>query len=142
MKDEEGKMVILFHLKRFWEGQVGSAYIKNLDLYEEIRAGRKTSEFRDDTDYWRKRLGIWWQQQKGDVIEIGARVIGERAWFVCGYPKGNLPRLEATITEIIHLTDTGQFEIKFKDVQEAISIHVAFRTDDYHKWKKSVPTDT
>lgn len=127
MKDEEGRPVILFHLKRFWEGQVGSTYIKSLDLYEEIRTSRKTSEFRDDTPYWRKRL-------------IDA--IGKRAWFVCGYPKGNLPRLEATITEVVRLYDTGQLEIKFKDIQEAISIHVAFRTDDYHEWKKPAPTNT
>jgi hypothetical protein len=37
VKDSQGRPVILFHLKRFWEGQVGSMYLKDLDLYEEIR---------------------------------------------------------------------------------------------------------
>jgi len=125
MKDGEGRSVILFHLKRFWEGR---------DLYEEIRTGRKTSEFREDTPYWRKRLiDFILKLPKNEMI---------RAWFVCGYPKGNLPRLEATITEILDIEDSKQLEIKFKDVQEAISIHVAFRTDDYHEWKKSIPIDT
>ena len=107
MKDSQGRRVILFHLMRFWEGQVGSTYIKNLDLYEEIKAGRKTSEYRDNVLYWRKRLiSSLLKKPKEDT----------RAWFVCGYPRGNLPRLEATITEVVD--DEEQLEIKFKDVEE------------------------
>jgi hypothetical protein len=109
MKDSQGRRVILFHLKRFWKGQVGSWYIKDLDLYEEIRAGRKTSEWRDNTPYWRRRL----------ISSLLKRPVdGTRAWFVVGYPKGNLPHLEATITEVLDDEDSEQLEIRLKDVVE------------------------
>lgn len=115
MKDEQGRQVLLFHLKRFWEGQVGSWYIKDLDLYEEIKAGRKTSEWRDNTPYWRKRL-ISSLLTKNPAMDRRFGVV--RAWFVCGYPKGNLPRLEATITEVLDVEDSEQLEVKFKNVVE------------------------
>lgn len=97
-------MVILFHLKRFWKGNADKEYDGTVDLYEEIRTGRKTSEFREDTEFWEERL---------------LNAAGKRAWFVVGYPKGNLPRLEANITEVTLNLGAEQFEIKFKDVMEA-----------------------
>jgi len=119
VKDGQGRPVVLFHLKRFWEGQVGSVYIKDLDLYEEIKAGRKTSEWRDNTEYWKKRLHVRRIEFPLLTYLLGGptgKII--RAWFVCGYPKGNLPRLEATITEVLEVEDSDQLEIKFKDVVE------------------------
>lgn len=128
MRDELGRQVILFHLKRFWEGQVGSIYIKDLDLYEEIKAGRKTSEWRDNTEYWRSRLcSSLVIPRPHKVFNIAFEQPDMRAWFVVGYPKGNLPRLEATITEVVEsvgysplgiITDSDQIEVKFKDVVE------------------------
>ena len=103
VKDNQGRPVIIFHLKRFWEGQAGSRYIKDLDLYEEIKAGRKTSEFRDGTEYWKKRL---------------LNAAGKRAWFVVGYPKGNLPHLEANIIKVVLDLEAEQVEVKFEDVVE------------------------
>ena len=89
-------------------------YLKDLDLYEEIKAGRKTSEYRDDTEFWRRRLisFILEKPREGIIDEV------VRAWFVCGYPKGNVPRLEATITEVLDAEDSEQLEVKFKDVVE------------------------
>jgi len=68
---------VVFRLKRVWEGR---------DLWAEILRGRKTVEYRNNTDYWRSRL------LEGKSPRI--------AWFTVGYPKNNVPRLEAVITEI------------------------------------------
>lgn len=74
-----------------------------VDLYEEIKAGRKTSEWRDHKVYW-------------DNILIKKP---SKAWFVVGYPKNNLlPRLEADIVKIILHEDSHQFEIQFTNVKE------------------------
>lgn len=46
-----------------------------------------------------------------------------RAWFVVGYPKGNIPRLESDITEVkVHESGAhqGKIEVKFENVKEAI----------------------
>jgi len=125
LKDSQGRPVILFHLKRFWEGDAGGKHYDCIDLYEEIKAGRKISEWRDNTKYWRKRLGIHGYNPSGWFgVSAMADAIGKRAWFVVGYPKENLPRLEATITEIVVVdvehwgNPSGQLEIKFKDVVE------------------------
>lgn len=104
MIDLKGRKAVLFRLKRFWEGQIGSVYIKDLDLYEEIKAGRKTSEWRDVTDRWRKILR--------------SKPRPERAWFVCGYPKGNVPRLEADIRGIILHLESEQYEVLIANVEE------------------------
>jgi len=96
---------VVFHLKRFWEGRAGSAYIKGLDLYEEIKQGRKTSEWRNTTDYWLNRLFF-------------KKPPPRRAWFVVGYPRGNLPRLEADIIGILLHVGEDQIEVKIANVEE------------------------
>ena len=90
-------------------------YVKDRDLYKDIREGRKKSEWRDDTEYWRKRLIVPFLTKSP---AIDNRFGGVRAWFVCGYPKGNLPRLEATIWKVVDDWVSGQIEVKFKDVVE------------------------
>lgn len=107
MIDSKGRKAVLFRLKRFWEGQVGSMYIEGLDLYEEIKAGRKTSEWRDLTDRWRSILH--------------STPKPTRAWFVCGYPKGNMPRLEADIVGIVCHLESDQYEIKIANVEEILA---------------------
>ena len=92
---------IIFNLKRLWEidGEMR-------DLYEMIRSGEKTSEWRDLTDRWGKKLR-------------GAE--GKRAWFVVGYPKDSLPRLEADIVEVVEHRETLQYEIRFTNVSEVLA---------------------
>lgn len=41
-----------------------------------------------------------------------------RAWFTVGYPKNNLPRLEADITAIVPHKDSQQYEIQIENVIE------------------------
>jgi hypothetical protein len=104
-------------------------------LYDEIKSGRKTSEWRDFKPFWIKRLLKKTEDishiVKGfgvsDTIELTGGLRVGRAWFVEGFPKNSLPRLEAIITDLLyhntgHLlnNDTGQFEIKFKDVIEIL----------------------
>lgn len=84
---------VVFRLKRIWYGR---------DLWNEIISGKKRIEFRDFTTYWGSRL------MKNPAPS--------RCWFTVGYPKGNLPRLEADITDIYVKFD--QIQIHFTNVIE------------------------
>lgn len=105
---------VIFRLKRYWTYPDG----KIVDLYNEIKEGRKTSEFRDCTEYWTDRL--YKTKTINDLDHLTPKV--DRAWFIVGYPKGNLPRLEADITNVLtHIDDEGfaeQYEIQFTNVKE------------------------
>lgn len=106
--------VIIFRLKRLWTMPDGTT----VDLYREILEGRKTSEFRDCTEYWEDRL--YKKKMIDETLHLTPKV--DRAWFVVGFPKGNLPRIEADITDIIILKDDDgfaeQYEIQFTNVKE------------------------
>jgi len=118
---------IIFNLKRFWEIDD-----KTVDLYEAIKSGDKTSEWRDlaneegDINPVIKRLleksvlgGLVFY--KGRLFDLTNQLKTNRAWFVVGYPKGSLPRLEADITKVFYHGehgDTGQVEIQFENVVE------------------------
>jgi hypothetical protein len=108
------KGIAIFHLKRIWEGR---------DLYEEIKQGKKTSEFRDMTHYWIKHLceRANWSVDTGEAQDISKFLKVHRAWFVVGYPKGLLPRLEADIIELLCDSLAMQLEIKFANVKEVIA---------------------
>ena len=73
------------------------------NLWDDIIKGVKKCEYREANEYWLKRLPI------GSVENL-------RAWFMVGYPKNNLPRIEADITEIIHHKYIGIIEIKFQNI--------------------------
>lgn len=121
--------VVIFNLKTMWtypDGQV-------VRLYDEIKSGRKTSEWRDFKTFWIRRLlkktddipNIVKCLGSSDTIDLTGGLRVGRAWFVEGFPKNSLPRLEAIITDLLyhdtgHLlnNDPGQFEIKFKNVVE------------------------
>lgn len=92
---------IIFNLKRMWpvDGVMR-------DLYEMIKSGEKTTEYRDMTKHW------------ADKLRPAIQLEGYRAWFVVGYPKGSLPRLEADITEID--VQDGQYHIHFENVVEVL----------------------
>ena len=77
------------------------------NLYKEIISGEKKDEWRNNKEYWRKRL-------LGDKAPT-------KAWFVIGYPKDSLPRLEADITDIIIHEEIGQIQVKFTNVVEVKS---------------------
>lgn len=89
-----------------------------VDLYEEIKAGRKTSEFREYKPYWVDRL--YKKKEIDGVTHMTPKV--DRAWFTVGYPKGLFPRLEADIKSIRIILDEDEFaqtfEIMFENVIE------------------------
>ncbi len=91
---------VVFHPSRHLE--ILGAHV---DPYESIRSGRKTVEYRPNSRYWRARL-----------IEANPRPT--RAWFVVGYPKDCLPRLEADITRIFRRPVTNKIEVHFENVVE------------------------
>lgn len=106
---------IIFHLsKRFPEVHTEGT------IYEDIRDGRKTSEWRDMSHYWVKRLfsGAHWDAESSDKQDLTQFLKVHRAWFVEGYPKGNLPRLEADIINVFYHPLSFQLEIQVANVKE------------------------
>jgi hypothetical protein len=122
---------VIFNLKRFWEIDG-----KTVNLYEEIKAGRKTSEWRECSYFWDVRLltdffkvteyirGRIPFPPKDTTIDLTKFLKKHKAWFVEGYPKNNSPRLEADITKLRYWWYTGdnspQFEIQFNNIKEVI----------------------
>lgn len=106
---------VVFNLKRTWviDG-------KTVDLYEEIKSGRKTSEWRDATEFWFNRLCMRGKSHEYKIgeVDLTDSLKVYKAWFVIGYPKNNLPRLEADITYLIYHVPNGQLEIQFTHVKE------------------------
>jgi hypothetical protein len=89
------------------------------DLYQEIKTGKKTVEYRDAVPFWASRLltsknvpTAKYRSSYKNQLKV------HRAWFTIGYPKGSVPRLEADITDLIYDPDTKQFEIHIANVEE------------------------
>lgn len=107
------------------------------DTYEAIKSGEKTSEWRDGSDYWAKRLltemgrqQIKWahefkERNKGQTKPYFLLPFPEYLWkhnrarFVVGHTKR--PMLVADVTEIIYHSKTNQFEIQIKNVEEKLN---------------------
>ena len=108
--------LIIFHLKKFWDGK---------DLWEEIKSGRKTIEWREAKSYWIRRL-LGYEtlaQTSQKIVNFTKGLIVHKAWFVIGYPKNNLPRLEADVIGLIYYHDTKQFGIKIANVKEVTKMN-------------------
>jgi len=93
-----------------------------VNLYEEIKNLRKTSEWRDASEYWCRILTgepmSTFDFLSGDIVDLTNFLEPEWAWFTIGYPKANVPRFEADITALFLHRNSDQFEIKFEHVQE------------------------
>ena len=103
------------------------------DIYEALKNGKKTSEWRDATDFWISRLFKKQDQENiknmifyrrspipGKTIEIPThRYKYMKARFVVGYTKS--PMLVADVRAIIYHTETNQFEIRIENVKERLS---------------------
>lgn len=98
MIDKEGRQIVIFHLSKIYRGR---------NLYNEFINGIKTSEFKDNNNYWIKRL-----------IDNANHDIPIRAWLLFGFPKDNIPRLEADIIDIIQYKKDYQIEVKLKNIIE------------------------
>ena len=100
------------------------------DIYEALKTGEKTSEWRDTTDFWARRLftplGVLWYDRikriglpEGNVaISPEVFIKHKTARFVVGYTK--YPRLIADITQIKYHVDNHQFEVQIKNVREEL----------------------
>ena len=116
---------IIFHLMRLWEIKSETTWKiegKIVDLYEEIKSGRKTSEWRGASEYWARILTGEPRSSHdyayGDTHNLTGLLEARKAWFVVGYPKNNLPRLEADIVGLIFHRNSDQFEVKIANVKE------------------------
>lgn len=97
------KDIVIFHLAKYAPLTPVRPYLHCAEtLYEQIRKGDKTSEWRDFSKYWIQRL-CWKQRAKnGKFGSINLFINGDqpqdltfflkvhKAWFVEGYPKGRL----------------------------------------------------
>lgn len=101
------------------------------DLYEALKTGEKTSEWRDASDHWKSRLltkpGIIhleyleYLQRSGKsqhhTIEFQSYYWKhKRARFVVGYTKS--PLLIADVKAIMYHSKTEQFEVQIENVVE------------------------
>lgn len=144
---------IIFRLKRFIEIEG-----ETVDLYEAIKSGKKTSEWRNASSYWTRiffgsnipesmckecSFEHLCNGQRGDdcpTLDFTKYLRGKmrRAWFIVGFPKDNLPRLEADITAVLYHPRTNQFEIKFKNVVEImVASHDQLPNGKHFKCPKS-----
>ncbi|HUW44732.1 MAG TPA: hypothetical protein VMW50_02960 [Dehalococcoidia bacterium] len=108
-----------FVLKRYLEG-----FEKYGDLYEAIKSGKKTVEYRDASDHWwnrliEKRSRLLGQFYKGrNIVFQGNQLKHDKAVFVVGYTK--YPRLVADVTKIVYLYDSNQLETHITNVTEEL----------------------
>ncbi len=107
------------------------------DVYEALKTGEKTSEWRDGSDYWAKRLltemgrtQIRWareykERNKGRTNPHFIIPFPEYLWkhkkarFVVGHTKS--PMLVADVTVITYYSETNQFEIRVENVEEILT---------------------
>jgi len=102
------------------------------DLYEAIKTGKKTSEYRDATEYWAKRLlnnlGLFKYHHILETNKDPSRPTCVRyrflspelkhaeATFRVGYTRG--PTLHATIKDVLWKPREEQFEVRIENVRE------------------------
>ena len=107
------------------------------DIYEAIKKGEKTSEWRDGSEHWKRRLltapsplvRYSGQESLQHAFEIENRSKPfflmdfadyhwkhKKARFVVGYTKR--PMLLADVTTIMYHSKTNQFEIRIENVIE------------------------
>ena len=108
---------VVFRLCRFWKD--GD---KLIELYPAIKNREKTSEWRDMTSYWSRILVSPHYRitppKEGAVLDLTIALRVRKAWFTVGFPKDNVPRLEADIKGLFAHFDTRQYEIKIENVRE------------------------
>ena len=107
-----------FVLKRFLEG-----FEEYGDLYEAIKSGRKTVEYRDASPYWEVRLlslqgRVYFHTYESTISLWGENIKHDKAVFVVGYTK--YPRLIADITKIVYNYDSDTFETHLENVREEL----------------------
>lgn len=98
------------------------------DIYEALKTGAKTSEYRDASPFWISRLFTKRAQSsvRHNMNRHKGRILfthpddhkHTEARFVVGYTK--YPRLIADIHNIFYLKYSNQFEIQIKNVREEL----------------------
>jgi hypothetical protein len=121
--------VIIFHLSKQYPPLTPvHPYLHCAEtLYEQIKKGKKTSEWRDFNKYWLYRLCkptnpnvliLFINDNGTEPQNITPWLKVHKVWFVQGYPKDTLPRLEADITALLFHSKSTQLEIQFTNVKE------------------------
>lgn len=124
---------VIFHLARYYPPRTmkPSEMAHPETLYERIRQKKKTVEYREATPYWVNRLCMHsdlvlelaanWDLRDTRPQDLTKLLNVHRAWFLTGFPKYSLPRIEAEITRLIYNpAGDGQLEIHFKAIRELL----------------------
>jgi len=110
---------IVFILKKVW--------LRNgmhVNLYQEIKTGKKTVEYRKVSEHWKSRLlndvrfPLRVVGTKGALIDLTDKLKARKAWFMVGFKKNCLPRLEARITKLLLDPRAGVFHVHVDNVVE------------------------
>jgi hypothetical protein len=128
---------LIFHLARSYPPYTPiQPYLHNAyTLYEQIKLGKKTSEWREAKNYWwhrffdcpRMNREISFPAVDAEKIPVDLTRFGKikQVWFVEYYPKNNLPRLEADVVALLYHPEVLEFpasnkmiEISFVNVRE------------------------
>lgn len=96
------------------------------DLYEAIKSGEKTSEWRDASDHWIRRLTHYritdfrstahWDKKYEGSQPVEHEPKYQKAIFVVGFTK--YPRLIADVKALLYHPETNQFEVQIENVEE------------------------
>jgi len=91
------------------------------DVYDAIKRGKKTSEWRDVSDSWIARLTKMNVEEFNRSVRAARQSISlvpkyRRAKFVVGYTKR--PMLVADVEQLIYHPNSRQFEVRIKNVKE------------------------
>lgn len=102
--------MLTFNLKKEW--------------FEKIKSGEKTHEYREKTNYWFRRLFLYWYKTKYNE-PFGCK---ETICFACGYPKkaDKEKRLYAKVKSVTITygkytdlkIDNSVFDIEFELIKE------------------------
>ena len=135
---------VIFHLRKHFNQEeinlfpTSAKRLSQESIFSHLLYGYKDTEYRDGTKYWFKRLTKYldpdqtnfdlffprWGGDKGSkhVADLTGSLVVHKAWFVEGYPKNNLPRLEAKITGLWYSTMSKKLGIVVSGIVEVKEI--------------------
>jgi hypothetical protein len=116
---------VVFHLAKYFPPRTMKPQdmCDSRTLYQRIKDGSKTSEYRENVKYWLFRLvsAACLDVNGTKPQDLTPYLCVHKAWFVEGYPKNCLPRLEADITKLFYHPLDVFLEICFTNVKEVMS---------------------
>jgi hypothetical protein len=125
------KDYVLFHLAKFAPLAPVRPYVYcDETLYDQIKSGKKTVEYREVTRPWLRLLcnDAFWRVYNERILaasplfkDLTEFLRVHRARFVYKYPKDSVPRLEADITGLSYDPVYTRLQIHVANVREVVA---------------------